>query len=197
MQKIKNIAAVDGHGSNERHLDESVPGAAGQSTIFRVPAERKHTALCNENKTLILLINFIHLPYAWTSLKVLLDPAGGFFYFFVKRTSGEDISRDPSHILDGRIWVKTENLKRSLRVRFPDNGLLSSEEQNVRQIIDRGSINLQIIDHVRADCDEQVAHLFHPVPTDGIDPFMMFFQFEWFGAVFVPNDHRPILQPSG
>ena len=39
------------------YLHGSVGGAAGQSTIFVVPTERPYTALCDESKTLILLID--------------------------------------------------------------------------------------------------------------------------------------------
>ena len=62
MQKKKIVAAVDGHRFSERHLDGSVVGAAKQSTIFRIPTERIHNTLCDESKTLILLIDlFIYL----------------------------------------------------------------------------------------------------------------------------------------
>ena len=62
MQKKKIVAAVDGHGSSDRHIDGCVLGAAGQSTIFHVPNERIHNALIDESKTLILLIDsFIYL----------------------------------------------------------------------------------------------------------------------------------------
>jgi hypothetical protein len=62
MKKKKIVAAVDGHRSSQCHLDESVFGAAGQSTILRIPPERKYLALCDESKTLIQSINpFIYL----------------------------------------------------------------------------------------------------------------------------------------
>jgi hypothetical protein len=61
-QKKKIVAAVDGHRSSGSHLDGSVDGAAGQSTILRVPPEKMHTFLFDESKTLIQTINsFIYL----------------------------------------------------------------------------------------------------------------------------------------
>ena len=57
IPKKKSVAAVEGQRSSHSHLDGSVPGAAGQSTIVRVPPQRKHSALWDESKTMILSID--------------------------------------------------------------------------------------------------------------------------------------------
>ena len=78
--------------------------------------------------------------------------------------------------------MKMENLERSLLVRVPDDGPLSSKKCNVslvfaicRIIV---SLNLQIIHLIDAARDEQVALLFHAVPPDGSYPIRVSFQFE-------------------
>ena len=78
--------------------------------------------------------------------------------------------------------------------RWPSVG--RETKRAIHQIIDWSSLKLQIIHLVMAACDEQVALLLHPVPTDGSDLFRVLFQFEWLCPVFVPNDNRPIPQPS-
>ena len=56
MQK-KGVAEVDEHRWSGCHLHGSVPRAAGQSTIFRVPPERPDTVLSDESKTVLLPID--------------------------------------------------------------------------------------------------------------------------------------------
>ena len=94
-----------------------------------------------------------------------------------------------------------ENLERSLLVRVPDGGPLSSGKQKSPRVTcfrhfskNRPRFTqfnfCQIIHLVPAASDEQVALLFHHVPLDGKYRYGASFHFKWFGPVFVPDDHR-------
>ena len=74
--------------------------------------------------------------------------------------------------------MKMENVERSLLVRVPDDGHLSSEKHNAPFVKYLSNINFQMIYLVPAACDEQVALLFLPVPPDGSYPIRVLFRFE-------------------
>ncbi len=50
---------------------------------------------------------------------------------------------------------------------------------------------------VPASGDEEVTLLFDRIPLNGIDPIAIFFDFERFVAVLVPDDHRSVIQSAG